>query len=312
MNIALILKGNISRRQDFEGELQQLRASFPQARISVLESTYPGHSRALAEASCGHCDYMIAVGGDGTLNEVLNGCLESTAALPCFGVLAHGSANDMLRSLGLDGSVDELCALIREQCERTIDVGRVNCCDAGGDESARYFINIADLGIGAVVVQHLNQSHRLLGSNLHYLRAILKTFSHYRKRQISVQSDGDLDWQGKALALVAANGRYFGSGLCVAPGAALDDGLLSITLVGDARLTDFALNLRRLKRGAMLEHPEASYHHASRLDITAVGEEVPLEVDGEFLGFTPASIEILPRRVRFLGQPADGSAIQAC
>lgn len=303
MKIALILKGNISRRKEFEGELLQLRSNFPHAEISVLESTYSGHSRALAEASCGSCDFMVAVGGDGTLNEVLNGCLGSSAELPCFGVLAHGTANDMLRSLQLKGSMEELCAMIRDGRERTIDIGRVVCRDDVGAEVERHFINIADIGIGAEVVQHLNQQHHLLGSNLHYLRAVLKTFASYHKRHLSITSDNGLQWQGKTLALVAANGEFFGSGLCIAPGAALNDGQLFITLVGDASLTDFALNLRRLKKGTLLEHAEASYHHAGRLDVECVGDSAPLEVDGEFVGFTPAAIEVLPQRIRFLGHP---------
>jgi YegS/Rv2252/BmrU family lipid kinase len=303
VKIALILKGNISRRQEFEGELSQLRANFPHAEISVLESTYAGHSRALAEASCTQCDYMVAVGGDGTLNEVLNGCLGANADLPCLGALAHGTANDMLRSLHLKGTMDELCTMIRDEQERTIDIGRVICRDDSGAVIERHFINIADIGIGAEVVQHLNQQPGLLGSNLHYLRAILKTFAGYQKRELSITSDCGLKWQGKTLAMVAANGQFFGSGLSVAPGAALNDGQLFITLVGDASLTDFALNLRRLKKGTLLDHPEASYHHARRLEVKSTGEHAPLEVDGEFLGFTPATIEVLPQRVRFLGPP---------
>ena len=305
MKIALIVKGNVSRRREFDGELLQLRANFPHAEISVLESTYAGHSQALAEACCGQCEYMIAVGGDGTLNEVLNGCLRSSAELPCFGALAHGTANDVLRSLHLNGSMEELCAMIRDGREQTIDIGHVVCRDDAGAELRRYFINIADIGIGAEVVQHLNQQHRLLGSNLHYLRAIIKTFAGYHKRDLSVTSDRGLNWQGKALALVAANGQFFGSGLCVAPGAALNDGQLFITLVGDASLADFAMNLRRLKKGRLLDHPEASYHHACRLDIETTGDSAPLEVDGEFLGFTPAAIEVLPQKIRFLGPPCD-------
>lgn len=303
MKIALILKGNISRRKEFAGELLQLRSNFPHADISVLESTYAGHSRALAEASCGQCDYMIAVGGDGTLNEILNGCLSSSTELPCFGALAHGTANDMLRSLHLKGAMEELCALIRDGRERTIDIGQVACRDDKGAAISRYFINIADIGIGAEVALHLNQRHRLLGSNLQYLLAILKTFAGYRKRALHISSDEGLQWQGRALALIAANGQFFGSGLCIAPGAALNDGRLFVTLVGDASLTDFALNLPRLKSGTRLDHPEASYHHAGRLDIETEGESAPLEVDGEFLGFTPAAIEILPQKVRFLGLP---------
>ncbi len=306
MNITLILRGGLRRRRQLEGELRRLRRSLPRAAIEVLESGHAGHARQLAADNAGHSDYIIAVGGDGTLNEVLNGCLDSTSPLPCLGVLAHGTANDMLRSLDMRGTAEELAALLDSRSERCIDIGRVSCVDASGAPLQRYFANIADVGIGAEVVQHLVHRHRLLGSNLNYLLAILKTFSHYRKKPLRVSADGEFLWQGPALALVAANGCYFGSGLCVAPRAALDDGQLALTLVGDASVADFALNLPRLRRGALLEHPEASYHRAQSLELQSPEEPTPLEVDGEFLGFTPAAIEILPRRLRLLapGGPA--------
>ena len=291
----------MSRRKEFDGDLLRLKANFPHADISVFESTYAGHSRALAEAVCGQCDYMVAVGGDGTLNEALNGCIDANTRLPCFGALAHGTANDMLRSLQLSGSMEELCRLISDGTERQIDLGLVSCKDTNGHQLSRYFINIADIGIGAEVVQNLSRPTHLLGSNLHYLRAVIKTFARYRKQELVVRSDRELQWQGKTLALIAANGQYFGSGLCVAPGAMLNDGQLFITLVGDASVADFALNFRRLKKGTLLDHPEASYHYAGRLDIETTEENAALEVDGEFIGYTPASIELIPGKIRFLG-----------
>ncbi len=305
MKIALVLKGNINTRHRFSLELVELQAAFPAARITVFESGFAGQAVELAAAACSHCDYLVAAGGDGTLNEVFNGCMQALDAnpgleLPVLGVLAHGSANDFIRSIGLDGTAAELCSLLASGSVRRVDAGRLSFQDASGMNRQRYFLNVADVGIGASVVERLGSSGGYLGSNLNYLRAILSTFIRYRHMELRVESDAGLDWQGRTLALVAANGCYFGSGLCVAPGARPDDGELFLTLVGDASIVDFLGNLGRLKRGIPLDHPAVQYHQASSVRITSPGRPVAVEADGEFLGYTPAVIEILPLALSLL------------
>ena len=305
MKIALILKGDISDRRHFSRELRELETEFPSPGITLLESEYAGHAVALAAGACGQFDYLIAVGGDGTAHEILNGCMQACKAraglkLPVLGVLAHGSANDFVRSLGVEGTVQELVSLIHSRAERPIDAGRVMCDDAAGEPAEHYFLNVTDVGIGASVVERLRKRHSYLSSNLNYLKAIISTFLTYRHMELGVTSDEGLDWQGRALALVAANGCYFGSGLCVAPGASIDDGKLFLTLVGDASIVDFLMNLGRLKRGIPLDNPVAEYHQASSVHVTCPGRPAPVEADGEFLGYTPAVIEIMPGAVTFL------------
>ena len=314
MNIAFILKGDIHHRRQFEREYAELQAALSQAQLTLLESEYPGHACELAAQCCGQYDFLVAVGGDGTLNEVLNGSLrvnlgDPARRLPVFGVLAHGTANDLARSLRISGSMQELAALLRSASHRPIDVGRLQCRSEAGEALERYFLNVADIGIGARVIQHLSDNHLLLGGNLHYLRAVLRTFLKFHPSELRVESDTGLRWRGKTLALVAANGSYFGSGLCVAPGATLDDGQMFITLVGDAHITDFIRNLRRLKRGIRLDHPKAQYHHGRRLEVMHMDEPAAVEADGEFLGYTPAQIELMPAAIEFLlPEEAGGSA----
>jgi YegS/Rv2252/BmrU family lipid kinase len=305
VKIALILKGDISDRRKFSRELIELEKAFPSPGVTLLESDHAGHAVELAARACGEFDYLIAVGGDGTLHEILNGCMQARQAsagldLPVLGVLAHGSANDFVRSIGLEGSAEELTSLIRSRAGRRIDAGSVTCENSAGESLEHYFLNVADVGIGASVVERLRKRQTFLGSDLNYLKAIVATFLTYRQMELHVASDEGLDWQGRALALVAANGCYFGSGLCVAPGATLDDGKLFLTLIGDASIVDFMMNLGRLKRGIPLDHPAAQYHQAGSVRVISPGRPAPVEADGEFLGYTPAAIVSVPGAVTFL------------
>lgn len=305
MKVTLILKGDITRRGHFQKSLETLRAALPDCSPSLLETRRAGQAEELAGRACNECDYLIIAGGDGSVNEVLNGCLRALReqpdiTLPTLGILACGSANDLCRSLGLRGDIGEVIHLLRNAASVSVDVATVEFHSATGEPGQRYFLNAADLGVGAKSMQHLGRRPRLLGSSLHYLRSILTTLVTYRPQPLRVRSDRGLDWAGKAIALVAANGSYLGSGLCVAPGARLDDGQLAITLVGEADTADFLRDLGRLRREQALDHPAALYDHAGWLEVDHETEPVPVEADGEFLGQTPVRISVLPAAVRIL------------
>ncbi|MFV8816161.1 diacylglycerol/lipid kinase family protein [Haliea sp. E17] len=305
MRITLILKGNITRRSHFEKSLESLRNALPTAAIPLLETRREGQAVELARRACHDSDYLLIAGGDGTINEVLNGCLraqqhEPQLQLPTLGILAYGSANDLCRSLGLRGDVAECVQLLRNRSSALIDAGIIRFQTPEGEDAERFFLNAAGLGLGARSVQHLGRRPRLLGSNLHYLRSILTTLATYRPQPIRVRSDRGMHWEGDCLALAAANGRFVGSGLCIAPGARLDDGQLAITLVGEADSADLLRNLGHLRRGELLNHPAAHYDHAAQIEVEHLAAPVPVEADGEFLGQTPVSISIIPSAISIL------------
>lgn len=305
MKVAIIANGRIINNSRLDRQRGQLQDALPEAEIAAARSERPGHAVELAADHCRDSDVLVAAGGDGTLNEILNGCMQAQAQdpameLPAFGVLACGSANDFARSVGLAGTLEELVGLLRAGVSRRIDVGRLRCHGAQGEALERYFFNVADAGIGAEVVQHLGSPSSYLGSNLRYLRAIVAAFREHRQVELLLSSDAGLNWSGRSLAVVAANGCYFGSGLGVAPGARIDDGQLFVTVVGDAGFRDFLANLGKLKRGVPLDHPKITYHSARSVTVAAAEGRAALEVDGEFVGFTPAVIEVLPGAVQLL------------
>ncbi len=310
MKIVFILKGDLRARNGIDPALDALRACLPHAQVEVRVSRYPGHAVSLAAEARTDCDYLIAAGGDGTLSEVVNGCLQGAdddpeRELPCLGVVPLGSANDFARTLGVENCPEALADQIASNSSRAIDVGRLRCRSRDCDPVVRYFVNVADVGIGAKVVERLAISGKRLGPRLSYMGAIVATFVGYRRQQVTVESENGLHWECPALIVIVGNGRYLGAGICATPQASPDSGDLALTLIGDATLLDFARYVGRLKRGEPLDHPAVTYHRDRALRIAASGAPAPVEADGEFLGYTPVDIELQPGRVRFLAPSSE-------
>jgi diacylglycerol kinase (ATP) len=313
MKVVFIIKATIRNKRRFYEDLTHVENTNLFEEVEILESEFAGHSVELAEASAKkEYDYIIAVGGDGTLHEVLNGYMNASnenpdLKAPAFGSLPYGTANDFSRGAKLNGGVTQLLELMEMEQIRKIDIGKIDYTDADGGTKSRYFLNIADVGIGAYVVQKVNKAKKRWGANWTFLKAITETFLTYEQSVINVKTDQGLDWQGKTLTLVAANGKYLGSGLCIAPEAKLDNGRFSVVLMGDVSIKNYVFNLRRIKKGKKLDHPAISYHSASTIEITPEMYSCACEADGEFLGYAPLKIEAIYHRINFLLPPGAGS-----
>jgi len=308
MNIVFIVKGTSRSKRKTIKAIASIKSSGLFKEVQIWHTEYAGQAISLASKACGQFDYLIAVGGDGTLNEVVNGCLQVKVhneegkpqkLIPIIGVLPQGTANDFIKTISITGKADELLELIKSESHSKVDIGQISYCNENGSMEKRYFLNIASVGIGANVVQCVNKSKKYLGANLTFLLAIVRTFLSYQPRALSVESN-DFCWQGEALTLAIANGRYFGSGLCIAPHAKVNDGLFGITLLGQVSVKDFVMKFGQLKKGVMIKHPEVIYQQASFIEVTSSSPDCAVEADGEFLGFSPIRIEILPGELSFL------------
>lgn len=307
MKIVFIAKGNSRKRKLLERAVAQVRDSSVFDEVEVLTSAYPGHAIELARQQCGNTDYLVAAGGDGTLNEVVNGCRQAAMDMvvdtPPIGVLALGTANDFLKSTPIAGTAAELLECVRKGASRVIDLGLVSYTAVDGRHLQRYFINVADVGVGAAVVQAVNRAPGYFGPNLRYLQAILGGLLGFSKPWLNIEFARGLEWRGKAIAVIAGNGASFGSGLYAVPQARIDDGLLHVAVIGDVGIIDFIGKIACLKRGRPIDHPEVAYYAVSRLDIASPGTRCAIEADGEYLGLTPVRIEIVPAAVRMLIPP---------
>ena len=273
-------------------------------KVEFLSTLRSKHAIELArQVTEKGCDYLIAVGGDGTLHEVVNGVLQSKLPAeehPVIGVLPHGSANDFARTAGISNSIEALFSLIQSHTSQKIDLGKISLQPSG---ETRYFINIAGVGLGPEVVQNMEQSSSLLGPGYNYFKQIIRGFLSYSKKEVSCTGD-TWQWQGKLLQMAVANGRYFGNAICIAPDARLADGQFQVAIFGDLSIWDYLKNLGKLKNGLKINHPQVSYQQAREVQL---GSKQPcgIEADGEYVGLAPATIGILPEAISFLMPPGD-------
>ena len=267
--------------------------------VQFISTQRKKHAIELAkQATEKGCDFMVAVGGDGTLHEVVNGMLQSNTPAneyPTIGLLPYGSANDFARTAHISNSMEELIDLIKSNTTQKIDLGKIIIKQS---QEIRYFINIAGVGLGPEVAQNLEQSSSMLGPSFNYFKHIIKGFLSYTKKEVSCTSS-TWQWKGKLLQMSVANGRYYGNAICTAPDAKLTDGQFQVTIFGDLSIWDYLKNLGNLKKGVKINHPELSYQVTKEVLLES-NDYCGIEADGEYVGLVPATISVLPKAIYFL------------
>lgn len=245
---------------------------------------------------------IIAIGGDGTLNEVLNGFFHKKKMInprALLGTISIGTGGDFVRSLEWPKNISAAIERIKKRNIRKIDIGRTEYRDNENKTEYRYFINIADFGLGGAVVDKVNRTTKIWGGKISFLWGIIATLFSYRNKEISFKL-GDEEWQTKKLNLfVAGNGRYFGGGLNPTPHAEIADGFFDVITVGDTGFFEVIKNLAKLRKGKHLDHPKVRSYRAKKIHAKS-DETVLIDLDGEFVGRLPIKIEILPQVVNML------------
>jgi diacylglycerol kinase (ATP) len=251
-------------------------------------------SRLAAEAADGGASLLVVVGGDGSVNEVANGIAGRDGAE--IAVIARGTGWDFVRTYGIPRDVDEAVAVATGGRVREIDLGRVAYRAWAGAESEAYFANIASAGMSGAIAQRANETSKALGGKLSYLWATLAVFARWQVSDVRVAVDGERR-DGRMHDVVIANGRYFGGGMMICPEAEPDDGRFDVLLIGDLSKRDLLMTLPKTYTGRHLPHPKAELLRGSTVTVDAT-EPLPIELDGEQPGTTPARFEIVPRALR--------------
>lgn len=278
--------------------IDRLRAALDDAGMTYDMADSGGRGDATRIARAAVADgrrLLVAVGGDGTVNEVVNGMFDPLTGRPraegiALGVVGGGSGSDFARTFGLDRPAERMVAHLQGESTMRVDVGRVRCMAAGGTPTTRLFVNVAQAGFGAHVAATAARLPRRLGS-ARYRWAIAAGWPRFRRVMTSVTVDGGRVTE-PLCDVVVANGQFFGGGLHVAPRAIPSDGRFHVQAIGGS-LRDIVHAARQLADGSHLERDDVRAW-ASSTAAVHTARAVPVEVDGELIGTTPATFDILP------------------
>lgn len=276
------------RTRELIPKINALFSNIPDVhQIEITEK--PGHGSEIARRYSGEGECRIySVGGDGTLNEVLNGMIGSRSSLA---IIPCGSGNDFVRSLHMEGYYEGLLEDLVHGRECLLDAARVN---------DRYFINISSVGFDAEVAWNARNYKRLPGisGSLAYVLGILTAVFRYGGSELHIEVDGRRMTQ-KCLLSAIANGRYYGGGMLPVPHAQIDDGQLEVCLIQPVSKIKILALFPRLMKGTHVGMREVSFHSGRKITISSE-EELSLNIDGEITRSKSMVFEIAPQAIRIV------------
>jgi YegS/Rv2252/BmrU family lipid kinase len=288
--------GSTGRRWDRIAKL--LRSSLGDFEHATTQK--PGEATLLVRAALATgFEMIVSVGGDGTLNEVVGGFFDGAVPLAppaVLGVIALGTGCDFGRTIA-QTDLESACARLAGRKTRTIDVGLARFTGHDGFPTARHFINVASFGCGGLVAHLLSSRLKAVSGRAAFTLATLRALAVYRDQTVTLTFDNTPPRSLAITNCAVGNGRFFGAGMQVTPGALLDDGELDITIWSGFGLTDFIRKRSTLYDGSHVRDPGTEVLSARRVCATSESS-VLLEVDGESVGRLPAQFEVLPSALR--------------
>ncbi len=265
--------------------------------FEVATTQHPGHATELAAQAASGFGAVVAVGGDGTLNEVVNGiCRDGLCHIP-VGFLPAGRGIDCARTVGIPTDVAEAARRLVKPRRLKVDLGLITFQDQGTRKS-RYFVNVAGCGFDAAVAERASRYGTGWGGTLPYLSGLVITLFTYENVPMSWSIDGETG-SGRLNTLVMANGQYYGGGMRIAPNASMEDRLLDFIFIGDFPKLEFLLNVPKVYEGTHLSLSLVSEKRGKRIDVES-SHPVRVHADGEVLGTLPIRAEVVPEALTLL------------
>jgi diacylglycerol kinase (ATP) len=263
----------------------------------ALFSSRPGHLIELARAAVeSGAELAVVVGGDGTLNEVVNGVLAAGGGAE-LATIPLGTGMDTIRTYGIPGRFDRAVRVALDGVPREIDVGRVTYRTWAGDTETRHLVNVGSVGMSGAVAQRANAMSKALGGRATFFYALVRVFFEWENTKISVELDGGERREERMHDVIVANGQWHAGGMWLAPQAEPDDGLFDVILIGDVKKAEFVRSVGKIYRGTHLSHPKVELVRSARVAVDAP-ELLPIELDGEQVGTTPVTFDVVPRALR--------------
>ncbi len=252
-------------------------------QVAITTAPHDAWRMALEFAEAG-TERIIAVGGDGTFNEVVNGLQESGRSVP-LGLVPQGTGSDFPRTVGI--STDTKTALF-QACfgeTRAIDLGHARL-DSG---VSRYFLNVAGLGFDSTVAERAART-KLPGSKTSYLSALAVSLARYSNIEVKITSPGQVV-STRAVFVTVANAKFFGGGLMIAPMADISDGMLDLAIIGNLGLGELIRQIPNVYRGKHTSHPQFTHFPIETARIEPASPAL-VQVDGEILGLAPVDFSV--------------------
>lgn len=271
-------------------------------------TTRPGEGTELArEAIAAGRTFLVACGGDGTVNEVVNGVMaEGAAERVKVGTIGMGTGKDIAKCLGIGRGARALRAIVSGE-ERRIDVGRVTAVGRDGDEVVRYFVLEASAGWVPEISQSTPRWLKRLGDTSPYVVMTVLKMLGPMGRSFTVRVDGQ-EFDGRYNTVSVHNMELWGGDLAAAPGAAPDDGLFDVIRWGDLGRREVLRAVDGQRKGGTHLGMEGLDRHPARVVELSSPKATRLDLDGEMGGYLPARIELVPRVLRFVAPAAGDSA----
>jgi diacylglycerol kinase (ATP) len=286
----VILNPSAGNVRDLDEVVARL-AQFPKTEIRLTNK--PGSAARFAKTALRKGrELIIAAGGDGTLNEVINGIGEEIGDA-CVGLIPLGTGNDFARTIGVPPDMEAAIDLIRAGETQEVDLVRVT------SDEVRYFVNVSAGGFSGLVNEKLTPEMKKSWGPLAYLRSAAAALPELRAYRTTLAFDNAESMMMDLYNVIVANGRYVAGGMLIAPDASIDDGLLDVVLIPKRSAAELALVAAQIALGAHLSNDAIVFRRASRLTVNSK-PGMWFNVDGELVGNEPARFEILPRALRFM------------
>jgi YegS/Rv2252/BmrU family lipid kinase len=270
---------------------------------SVAVTERPGHGRELARAAIlAGTELVVAVGGDGTLGEVVDGYLsvpESARSVAAIATFPAGSGCDFARHAGVPRRPEAWAAAMAAGRRRRLDAARASFRTRDGAPRSRHFLNVAALGLAGDVAVGVEKRGKRLGGTLTYLFEGLLAISAARAKPMRLVVDGREEAPADYHMVAAANTSTIGGGMMLAPAADAEDGMLDVLTVGAISRGELLRLMPSIYAGGHVGAPGVVLRRARRLEVRAE-EPLPLNIDGDLDGVTPAVFEALPKAISFL------------
>lgn len=259
----------------------------------------PGHAIELAkEAVRKGYKFVVSVGGDGTIHEIVNGLHEAGAnGDVTVGIVNTGTGADYIRTLGVPRRYKDACKCLLSSNRRTVDLGVVEYVK-NGKKAKRLFVNFAGIGFDAEVVKATTEKFKAMGDMPSYLMGLFSTLMSYENRDVSIIIDGKSGVR-RICTVMLNNGRYAGGGMMPAPNADPGDGFFDLVIIDDITKPDLLISIPRIYRGTHLTHPKVTLMRVREVEIIPTLTSA-VQADGELLGEAPARFTVLPAALQVI------------